>query len=139
MTNQLTNNKKFYMKLFAVILIQVLISGNILYSQVAYDMPENYTSAFTEEGLIKYLSEQESKEKIIGTAVIPFEIQHECFVKLSIFDRTGGLYELLIDEYMYPGKYSVIFKPEESKIPEEFGFKLEESGKIYVNSFLIKK
>ncbi|MFZ1320864.1 MAG: hypothetical protein WAT71_04850 [Ignavibacteria bacterium] len=127
------------MKLFAVILIQVLISGNLLFSQVAYDLPENYTSAFTEDGLVQYLSEQENTEVIKGTAVIPFELEHECFVKLSIFDRTGELYEVLIDEYMYPGKYSIIFKPTENKIPEEFGFKLEESGKIYVNSFLIKK
>lgn len=127
------------MKIFAVILIQILISGNFLFSQVAYDLPENYNSAFSEEELVRYLSEQENKEKFKGTAKIPFEIEHECFVKLSIFDRTGKLYEVLIDEYMYPGKYSVIFKPAEINIPEEFEFKLEESGKIFVNSFLIKK
>lgn len=127
------------MKLFTALILQLVLTGSFLFSQPLEDLPENYSSAFTEESLLNYLNYKEDKNTLQGTAVISFKLEQECFVKLSILDRSGELYEVLIDEYMYPGSYSVHFKPAESRLPEEFEYKLEESGKIYANSFLIKK
>jgi len=104
------------------------------------DLPENnYTTEFTEEELLEYLDKTENKTFTSGMAVIPLELKMEGHVKLSIYEKNGNLYETLIDGYMYPGIYSVIFKPGTERLPEEFEYRIEESGNILANSFLIKK
>ncbi len=117
-----------------------ILSQSSAHSNIIHDLPEgNYTAAFTEDELLKHLEITESKNSSSGTAVIPFELKMEGYVKLSIYEKNGKLYETLVDGYMYPGKYYVIFKPGVERLPEEFEFRLEESGNILANSFLIKR
>ncbi|MBK8981877.1 MAG: hypothetical protein IPM38_06030 [Ignavibacteria bacterium] len=128
------------MKTLITLITYFSLTLSSVHSEIARDLPENnYTTVFTEEELLEYLENTENKTSSSGIAVIPFELKMEGPVKLSIYEKNGNLYEVLIDSYMYPGNYSVTFKPGTERLPEEFEYRIEESGNILTNSFLIKK
>lgn len=128
------------MKTLIILITIYSLTMSSAHSMNSRDLPENnYTTEFTEEELLEYLDKTENKTFTSGMAVIPLELKMEGHVKLSIYEKNGNLYETLIDGYMYPGIYSVIFKPGTERLPEEFEYRIEESGNILANSFLIKK
>ncbi|MBS1516648.1 MAG: hypothetical protein JSS91_01020 [Bacteroidetes bacterium] len=119
--------------------MKILFKSDIALSQSEYFETNNFEAVYTGDNILDFMRFPEEKNTVKGYAVIPFDVQQECFVKMNIYDRSGKLYDTIVDGYMYPGKYSVIFKTGKDLLPEEFEYRLEESGKLFVNSFLIKK
>lgn len=72
---------------------------------------ESYNPIFNNEMVeFSFSDKANSTVENDNIAVIAIKVKEEGYMILNIFNEKGSLVQTLIDGYMYPGYYSVIFK-----------------------------
>lgn len=117
-------SKLTMIKIFIMIFALSVSKG---YSQNSVEFPDIKLEVNQEKGLMKI---NDSKEKIFSVksneiSYLPFEIISEGNVILNIYNENGYLVQTLVDGYMYPGFYNVIFKPEQFNKSNKYYYKVE--------------